>query len=359
MLSIVFSESNLFAQFGNDDIPARNVPCFQNSLERMGKRYVDWECGQTTGVIDCNERLESDPGSNVVFSRNSRMPFSGTCETCHPNGIKERVVTFVNGRTDGRDTTIYPSGCIQVIREHIEGKEHGLWTYYNDTSGLEAWQIEFYNGEKHGRSIYFNHFPVGSDKLTIKIGNIEHTIRYLIYDSDTNRIEYFNDGKLHGVRKEYYPENKIKKKVSYSNGIMHGPFIVYNREGMVLQELNYNMGRKDGEWKYYYEEGSLLKIENWSNDLKVGPYKIFFINGSVQISENYDRRGRKEGWFEEYFPNERIKKRELYRKGELIEKHVFDEFGREIETVGGEKSSGKEDDDLPSKKKKKWWQFWK
>ncbi|MDX1652943.1 MAG: toxin-antitoxin system YwqK family antitoxin [Brumimicrobium sp.] len=337
----------------------RNVPCFQKSLDRYGKRYVDWECDPSDPVVDCNENLESDPGSNLVLTRSSGRPFTGDCETCHHNGLRERIVHFNNGRVDGTDTTYYQSGCPQVVRTHIDGVENGLWTYYNDSSGLEAWQINYFNGEKHGKSIFWSHFMVGTAETEIDLGNRKQKLIYGLYDRDTLRIEFYNAGKLHGTKTEYYPGSKVKKEVNYENGVMHGAFITYDTAGNVLQELNYAKGEKDGEWKYYYDDGSLLKTENWSDGVKDGTFKNFYIQGHVQSIENY-KNGLKHGRFEERYPDDKIKREAIYKKDELVEEHVFDKYGNEIRTVDEDGPVEKtEDDEIPTTKKKKWWQFWK
>jgi antitoxin component YwqK of YwqJK toxin-antitoxin module len=349
-----------FSQFG--EIEQRRL-CFQNSTERMGDRFVDWECGKDDRIVDCNERLETDPGSSIVVHRKTGSPYTGNCETCHENGIRERIVQFNQGLITGTDTTYYKSGCTQVVRSHIDGAENGQWTFFNDSSGLVAWKMNYLNGEKHGQSIYYSHYMVGTDKLTFNFGGQDRTITYGIYESDTLKIENHNNGRLHGPRKEYFPGSKLRKEVHYKEGVMHGPFLVYNNEDQLLQELNYTNGEKDGEWKYYYNSGDLLKTQNWDNGIPRGEFKVFFIQGHIQEKEEYDKKGRKHGWFESRFPDDKIKRKALYRKDELIEEHVFDEYGNEIKTIidGQEVSKKDKDDDAPAvkTKQKKWWQFWK
>ncbi|MEX2483092.1 MAG: toxin-antitoxin system YwqK family antitoxin [Brumimicrobium sp.] len=355
-LCIIISPIFIIGQISS----GRDKLCFQKSLERKGKRYVDWECGKSDAIVDCNEKLESDPGSNLVLTRSGGEPYTGDCETCHRNGIRERLVHFVEGATDGIDTTYYPSGCPQVVRNHIEGAENGTWTYYNDTSGLEAWQINYFNGEKHGKSIYWSHYKVGTDETMVNVGNAKKKLTYGIYERDTLKIEHYKDGLLHGTKKEYYPESILKKEVNYQDGVFHGAFLVYDREGNLLQELNYEEGEKDGEWKYYYDDGSILKIENWKTGVKNGTFKSFYIQGHIESMENY-KKGMKHGDFEERFPDDKIKREAVYKRDELIEEHVFDKHGNEIRTVDEDGPVEKnEDDEMPTtKKNKKWWQFWK
>ncbi|MNY27594.1 hypothetical protein D3C86_1615060 [compost metagenome] len=90
-------------------------------------------------------------------------------------------------------------------------------------------------------------------------------------------------------------------------------------------------------------------------DVRNGEFKTLYYNQKLQSVEIY-KKGLKEGWFEERFPDERVKSRALYKKDVLVEEHVFDEQGREIRTFGGTASSGKEDDAMPkspAEKKKK------
>jgi antitoxin component YwqK of YwqJK toxin-antitoxin module len=334
-------------------------PCFQKSVERLGKRYVDWQCDERDAIVDCNQKLTQDPGSNIVRTQSSGSPYSGDCETCHDNGLRERIVHFVNGRTDGIDTTYYRSGCPQVVRNHIEGVENGTWTYYNDTSGLLAWKIDYFNGEKHGHSIYYGQKKVGTNTLKTTINGEEKKIVYNEYENDTLKTETYQEGRLHGTKKEYYRDSKLKKEVNYENGILHGPFLVYDFEGNLLQELNYEEAEKDGEWKYYYNDGSLLKIENWDEGVKEGVFKTFYIQGHIQSMETY-KKGMKHGEFMERFPDDKIKREAVYKRDELLEEHVYDKWGNEIRTVDEDGPVEKnEDDEVTTKKKKKWWQFWK
>lgn len=352
IFALIFGSLTLSAQ---TDFGAKRGPCFLKSAERAGQKYVDWECDDFDQIVDCNEDLEGEPGSNLVFTRSGGSPFTGECETCHMNGLREHYMRFVNGRVSGTDTSYYDTGCPQVVRTHVEGVENGRWTYYQDSSGLVAWEINYFNGEKHGQSIFFRQRLVGTDRVKITVDEVEQTITYGVYENDTVKVENYVGGVLEGKKKEYYfTHSKLKKEVNYKQGVLHGPFIEYNREGVVLQELNYDMGRKDGDWKYYYDNGSLLKTESWNKDIKEGTFKTFYIQGTIQSIENY-RKGLEHGEFIERFPDDKIKREAFYKKGVLVEEHVYDKWGNEISTFGVASNKNDEDDALPEEggKKKK------
>ena len=309
-----------------------NVPekknCYEKSLARKGQRFADIECGKVFGVIDCNDKLEIDEPTGMVLVKSTGRPYSGACETCHMNGIMEHRITFVNGLEEGTDTTTYESGCTMVVRSHVQGKENGKWIYYYDSTGREAWEMNYLMGEKHGIQLFYG--PKG----------------------DTTLVENYKNGLLHGTKKTYFKKlGTIEKEVNYQNGLLHGPYIVYSKEGKVLQKLNYKNGKKEGVWTYYYDDGTLLRTENWSDDQKNGQFKTLFYQGTIQTIENY-KKGVREGWFEERYPDQKMKRQALYKKDVLVEEHVFDEQGKETYTFGAQPKTGNEDDEMPTKGKK-------
>ena len=302
--------------------------CYKKADLRKGKRFAEWECGKIAGVVDCNEKLEMGTDNKTIVTTSMKQPFSGTCETCHQNGILERRVTFVNGKTNGSDTTYYSSGCIMAIRNHVMGVENGQWSYFYDSITRPVWEINYSVGEKHGTQTYYN-----------KKG-------------DTTKFESYTNGVLNGPKLTFDAKGKRTKQISYVNGVLDGPFLIYNPEGKIIEELTYKQGKKNGVFKYYYDDGTLLRTENWNMDVRNGEFKTLYYEGNIQTVENY-KKGIKEGWFEDYFPNQKLKHRTLYKKDVIVEEHVFDEQGKETYTFGGVAKTGAEDDAVPGTEKKK------
>ena len=299
----------------------KKKPCYERAKANPNARFVDWDCGKLAGVVDCNDKLGYDEPSNTVVSASDGSPFDGTCETCHSNGILERRITFVNGKENGTDTAYYRSSCPMVIREHVMGAENGRWAYYYDSTGQEAWEINYYLGKKHGRSIYFTK------------------------EGDTTLYEVYNNGVLNGTKKNYYPGSKIEKSVDYENGVINGAFRVYNINGQLVDDLRFKDGKKDGKLQYYYNDGSLMRIENYDMGVKNGEFKSFYIQGHPMTSGFY-KKGREEGKFLEYYPNQKVSREVIYKKGEIIEEHRFNEYGEETYTFGVDAPEEAAEDDL-------------
>lgn len=300
-------------------------------------KYSEWECGKLAGVVDCNVKIEYDDRSKLYLSSSGGKPYTGSCETCFENGIRERKISFVNGKEVGIDTTKYLSGCPMVIRNHVDGYENGRWTYFYDSTNIIAWEMDFLLGQKHGKHIYYNR------------------------KGDTTLLETYKHDQLDGVKRIFYSTGKVHREIHYTKGQLDGQFTVLNKEEKVIEKLNYSLGKKNGVFSYYYDDGTLLKTETWTDEMKNGPFITYYYQGFVQISENW-KKGVKNGVFEEYYNNRRLKLKSIYKKGEIIEEHEFNEKGKEIRTfpeIIKEETENEDDEieleknDKPKKKKRK------
>lgn len=338
--SIIFS-SCVFLSFGQISSMKKEkddaVPCYERAKNQRSKGIDSWECGKLVGVVDCNEEIEYDHELNLFLKKakdnvnrtGAGKPFTGTCESCFMNGLLERRISFVDGRENGIDTAYYEDGCIQAVRSHIQGSESGTWTYFYDSTQIVAWEMNYYLGEKHGKQVNFK------------------------ANGDTTKLEHYKNGVLDGVKKQYYKGSKVFKEVNYVAGLMDGTFKMYNAQGVVIEEANYKANKKNGVQKYYYDDGVLLRTENWENGIKSGEFKMFYYQGHIQTLETYNKKGQKEGKFEEYYPDQKPKRIAVYAKDVLIEEHLFDEHGNETYSFGAPTTSDAEDDAVKKKGTKK------
>ncbi len=345
---------NVSAQF--DDVKQEKDSCyfrFKTVRDESGKekkvrvttkaelRYLEWECGKNPGWFDCNSDLSYTEETNTVYKINNDRsnfagtdkPFTGKCESCHQNGRVQRRVNFVDGKEDGKDTTFYESGCPQIVRELVQGVDHGTWTYMYDSTELLAWEMSYYLGEKHGKHIFFKLREDDRSRL------------------DTTKWENYDMGYLHGMKKTYHDNGALKMSVNYDHGWYDGVFQLFNNERVVIQEIEYAQGQKHGEAKHYYDDGVLLRTEMWDKGLRNGEFKTFFYDQKIQEIESY-KKGRKNGWFEVYHPNGELKNRKNYWEDVLIEEYRYDEHGRETYAFPAYDTGEEfEDDAMPSDRK--------
>jgi len=273
----------------------------------------------------------------------------------YPDGKIKREVNFKYGLeqglsrefdTDGRIITLttYKSGFIterEIINRYDNiGRKHGLWKYFY-ADGTLRMEGRYKHGRENG---YFKEYDVK--------GNLVSTAKY----ADGNKLEdvaelmkldvrkdYYPDGKLkiaatynkegqlEGVRREYLPDGTVDKSYIFKRGIMIG-------EGVVTEK-----GERDGFWKEYYDNGILRAEGKYNKDIKNGEWKYYHKNGMTDQVGSYRNDKPVGEWFW-YYPGGELLREEAYYNG-LPDGIMteYDELGNII--TKGEFLEGKEEGD--------------
>jgi antitoxin component YwqK of YwqJK toxin-antitoxin module len=343
IFSLLFSITSFSQLLGPNESGSKDCPCCKSKKDRESdpklnnRRFGIWECGRSDKIIDCSEKLDYDENTNTVIHKLTGKPFTGDCETCHFNGIRERLLHFVNGKEEGTDTSYYFSGCPMAIRNMSDGVENGESTYFYDSLGTEAWRQNYSFGVKHGQQIYY-------DK-----------------DHKPKKIEHYYDGALNGNKKVFFPGSyNVKTDVNYQMDLLQGTYKTYveNDTGAVMViNYVYNKGVKDGQQETFYNSGEIMTTEEFKKGVKHGPSTTFYVDGSVMKSETFTK-GLQHGEFKHYKHDGKVQWEAEYKKGKLLSEIYYDEFGNPIQPDKkegtGEEGEGFNDDIVdPDKKKKK------
>ena len=59
------------------------------------------------------------------------------------------------------------------------------------------------------------------------------------------------------VKKEFYPDGKLKSETNYENGKLEGIAKIYYENGQLRGKGNFRNGVKEGLWVIYNEDGSV------------------------------------------------------------------------------------------------------
>ena len=274
---------------------SQSIPCFQQ------KRICDFQ-----KITNCNDLVSFDEDTDTYYSKkDARLLYSGKCVTCYRNGQLKSQISIVNGKQDSIGLEYYESGCIQSKMYYLSGKLDGEITYYYDSTNNKAQQELFKEGIRNGKSIEFENNTTNDT---------------LIYST-------FKNNKLDGIKKEFYPNNKIWRIIEYKNGIQNGTQKKYSLEGKIEMEISFKNGKKDGVWHYYFDSGLEAKLENWSEGLKNGEFKIMDEKGIIKMQEFYKINIPIDKHIHNY-PDGKPKHITIYdKKGIIIEELSFDEFG--------------------------------
>lgn len=113
------------------------------------------------------------------------------------------------------------------------------------------------------------------------------------------------NGKPYGLWKSFYPDGKLKSSGNWYNNKLDSLWIFYNPDGSIQTKINYTNGYKNGfEYQYYYK--------------KINDTIIHFIK-----SETLYLEGKKEGYANLYFYNQKIYKK-LHYENNMLESKSFE-----------------------------------
>lgn len=75
---------------------------------------------------------------------------------------------------------------------------------------------------------------------------------------------FYNEGRLEGVKKEFFSDGAVKREVSFKNGKLDGKDISYYTDGSVEKEVNYKEGVQHGrEVAYDFKTAAVKKDMNY------------------------------------------------------------------------------------------------
>ncbi len=151
------------------------------------------------------------------------------------------------------------------------------------------------NGLKQGHWIFFNH--------SYKNGIIQEG--------------YYKNNLKDSIWTVYYPDGKVKYKITFKDNHQYGPVIVYYPNGNICEQGFWKGNRWVGEYKFYYDNGKPKYIWHYdSSGHREGIQKYFYRNGNLMLAGIWSR-GQEQGKLREYYPNGVIKRISEWKKGKI------------------------------------------
>jgi antitoxin component YwqK of YwqJK toxin-antitoxin module len=312
--------------------------CYEDSIDAEG--YIVSDCGRKKGVVNFDEKLMIEPGTNIILWDHNKQPFNGECESCFGHNEKTRFRFKVeNGNINGNYVSNYESGCIQERGVKVMGKFDGLIEIFYDSTNAVKEIANYVLGKLDGPQLFLR--PNGD---TISFEN------YKVI-SKKDQIESI----LHGVQKLYYSNSMLESEVNYNLGQLDGAYKKYNKEGILINDRIFKNGKENGRCISYYDDGKKMLEENWKEGVKNGAFILYLPNDSIQFKESY-KKGIPDGIFEEYYENRQIKSKIEYLKGKITKEEYWNQYGQVItdekkkEREEQEKAKGTNTDKKSSKK---------
>lgn len=262
----------------------------------------------------------------------------GPTKIFYASGKIRELVPFRDGLEDGMAFEYAEDGRIIALNKYKSGfiinreiinrydnndQKHGIWKYFHPNGvvrlegtykhGLENGYFKEY--DQNGNLLNTSKFTDGSKLEDVaELAKLE--VRKDYYPDGKIKIAatYNKEGKPEGIRREYTPEGNIDKSYIFRNGIMIG-------EGIVTEK-----GERDGYWKEYFDDGRLRAEGLYDKDKKSGTWKYFYPSGAMEQQGSY-RDGKPEGTWKWFYESGRLIREESYFNG--IADGVMTEYDEE------------------------------
>lgn len=237
-------------------------------------------------------------------------------------------IPFTDGLEDGLaisyDTTgninellTYQKGYI-VDRERInrydsDNRRHGPWKWFYE-NGLIKTEGNYKHGLKNG---FFKEYSAD--------GNLKSIVKFV----DGVKQEQAEELAKLELKRDFYPDGKIKIEATYRNGVAEGirrefdslgnveKSYIFKNGIIVGQGIIAANGQRQGLWKEYYANGKLKAQGAYLNDLRNGEWEFYYANGSIEQKGEYNDAGKPVGKWLWYYSNGALLREENFRNGLL------------------------------------------
>jgi len=178
------------------------------------------------------------------------------------------------------------------------------------------------------------YYPNGKIKEKITIYNNEETnfLRELYYPNGNLKQEMkFTDSKIDGWVKDYYEDGELDTKMFFKKGKPNGIAESYYETGVLKYRTPFKYGKRHGLLTSYYSNGKLEVEQNFANDLGEGMFKEYYHNGKLKkysdmrgdsalYTEEYDSLGN---FIKEYREIEVIPEKETFYVGDTYKARII------------------------------------
>jgi len=128
-------------------------------------------------------------------------------------------------------------------------------------------------------------------------------------------IVILNTGCNRKVEKIYYPNGKIKQKITFKDGNKECEFKSYYENGQIKVQGTYKKDKQEGTFIWYYENGTIETKSFFINDKENGKVEQYYETDILKL-EGIFRDGKPDGIIKMYYPNGKIEKEVNFNNGQ-------------------------------------------
>ncbi len=211
-------------------------------------------------------------GIEIPSERNDYHPFNDSFTEFYENGQKKFEGTYKDGRLDGLVNKWYDNGQKKFEGTYKDGKEDGLVDKWYD-NGQKNSEGTYKDGKEDGLWTHWSPDGKNKSEIIFKEGESSYIIERSDWDKITKwyingqkefEIEFYN-GKKHGYYTEWYINGQKKSVKSYSEGKLNGYYTEWYKNGQKKKYGNFFDGKYIGLHTSWYENGMKWSETTYEN----------------------------------------------------------------------------------------------
>ena len=156
------------------------------------------------------------------------------------NDIKIEKINYEHGLKHGKTIFYYDAGNYQYVENYKSGLLDGMCTTYYPTGQIES-ECKYIKNKKNGQCRHY--YVTGKLKLiSVYENDILTDCKIKYYDSGNIEYEeyYNNSGNAHGTWMAFYCNRNIKHEKKFNNGKMTGLWKLYYPDGTLHVKIDYD-----------------------------------------------------------------------------------------------------------------------
>lgn len=205
----------------------------------------------------------------------------------------------------------------EVNKIDAQGKKDGLWEGVYEESKRPRYEGTFDHGKEVGKFVFFDDTKAGTIIATREFNSKDDSCYTIFFNQKGNKVsegklvnkqfegewKYYHEnattimtselyvkGKLEGVRKVFYPNQKIAEETTYKNGIKNGPYKKYAENGIVFEESSYKDNEFDGPAIFRNDANVVVSKGLYKNGKKVGIWEITTKGKTEKVNMNFPKQ---------------------------------------------------------------------
>lgn len=182
------------------------------------------------------------------------------------------------------------------------GKKDGLWKGTYAESKRPRYEGTFNHGKETGVFKFFDDTKKGDVLATRDFSANDGSSYTIFYDQNKNKVsegkeigkaregewkyyhkaskvlmtvENYKNGKLDGLRRVYYPNEKLAEEMMYKNGLREGAYKKMGQDGSLLEESNFKNDQYNGEAVFYDSDKAVASKGKFVNGKKAGIWQFY------------------------------------------------------------------------------------